>query len=311
MLGAEGMSSHPECEWWAGVKSKWPSYHTESWILFWNLEGTIGGCLNWWMLKLDQVCLSNTVEHGLEGRQAEAANKQTSSKAAGACRVFSREITLPSQWCGPRGLPGSALVLFLSLPWSGLRYKDPKKTCFTGNISEFAWVWNIFIVPSHFSLLLLSFFFIWLHWVLVPARRIFSCSLQTPGCGMWDLDPWPGMEPRTLHREWGVLATGPPGKSLRPHSRQRELPSEPQALLHCLVVTAACFSFLGPHIWKNEPLRFSAASHSSPLAFSSSLACIKFYLPTCFFFPNSAHGWHPFIYQIWAQICQFWRVFPY
>ena len=33
-------------------------------------------------------------------------------------------------------------------------------------------------------------FFIWLHWVLVVALRIFSCS-------MWDLAPWPGIEPGT------------------------------------------------------------------------------------------------------------------
>ena len=30
---------------------------------------------------------------------------------------------------------------------------------------------------------------------------------------MWDLFPWPG-DPGSLHREHGVLATGPPGKSL-------------------------------------------------------------------------------------------------
>ena len=30
--------------------------------------------------------------------------------------------------------------------------------------------------------------FIWLCWVFVPAHRIFSC-------GMWDLVPWPAIEP--------------------------------------------------------------------------------------------------------------------
>ena len=29
----------------------------------------------------------------------------------------------------------------------------------------------------------------WLHWVLVAACRIFSCSMQTPSCSMWDLVP--------------------------------------------------------------------------------------------------------------------------
>ena len=32
-------------------------------------------------------------------------------------------------------------------------------------------------------------------------------------CSMWDLVPWPGIEP--LHWECGVLATGPPGRSPR------------------------------------------------------------------------------------------------
>ena len=34
-------------------------------------------------------------------------------------------------------------------------------------------------------------------------------------CGMWDLVPPQGMEPSPLHWEHGVLATGPPEKSLR------------------------------------------------------------------------------------------------
>lgn len=32
--------------------------------------------------------------------------------------------------------------------------------------------------------------------------------------GMWDLVPGPGVEPRPLHWEYGILATGPPGKPL-------------------------------------------------------------------------------------------------
>ena len=33
-------------------------------------------------------------------------------------------------------------------------------------------------------------------------------------CSMWHLVPWSGIETRSLHQEQGVLATGPPGKSL-------------------------------------------------------------------------------------------------
>ena len=48
--------------------------------------------------------------------------------------------------------------------------------------------------------------FIWLCWVLVAAPAIFTC-------GMWELVPRPGIESGPLHRELGLLATGPPGKS--------------------------------------------------------------------------------------------------
>ena len=48
---------------------------------------------------------------------------------------------------------------------------------------------------------------IWLPQVLAVACKLFGCS-------MWDLVPWPGIEPRPLHWENGVLATGSPGKSL-------------------------------------------------------------------------------------------------
>ena len=39
------------------------------------------------------------------------------------------------------------------------------------------------------------YLFIWLCQVLVAAFGIFSCSIQTLSCSMWDLVPWPGIEP--------------------------------------------------------------------------------------------------------------------
>ena len=44
----------------------------------------------------------------------------------------------------------------------------------------------------------ISFFklFICLCWDLVEACRIFSCGMGTLGWDMWDLVPWPGVEPR-------------------------------------------------------------------------------------------------------------------
>ena len=41
-----------------------------------------------------------------------------------------------------------------------------------------------------------------------------SSGIQTLSRSTWDLVHWPGMEPRPLLWEHGVLATGPPGKSL-------------------------------------------------------------------------------------------------
>ena len=38
-------------------------------------------------------------------------------------------------------------------------------------------------------------------------QEIFSCSMQTLSCGMWDLVPWPGIKPRPP--ALGVLATEP------------------------------------------------------------------------------------------------------
>ena len=86
--------------------------------------------------------------------------------------------------------------------------------CFWKNflISEATvWTWN----PEeekqekrtvHLSLsffLIFIYVFVWLCWVLVVACRIFvaacgifSCSIQTLSCSMWDLVPWPGIEPR-------------------------------------------------------------------------------------------------------------------
>ena len=43
--------------------------------------------------------------------------------------------------------------------------------------------------------------------------------MQTLSCDMWDLVPWPGIEPGPMHRKYVVTATGPP--SLRPLDSSR------------------------------------------------------------------------------------------
>ena len=47
-------------------------------------------------------------------------------------------------------------------------------------------------------------------------KYIYRIYLAAPGlsCGLWHLVPWPGIRPGPLHWERGVLAAGPPGKSL-------------------------------------------------------------------------------------------------
>ena len=48
------------------------------------------------------------------------------------------------------------------------------------------------------SFFLFKYLFIWLCQVLVTACGVFSCGMRTLNCCMWDLAPWPGIEPRTL-----------------------------------------------------------------------------------------------------------------
>ena len=50
-------------------------------------------------------------------------------------------------------------------------------------------------------------------WIIFLGFTFFAaCGLFSGG--MWDVVPWPGIEPTPLHWEHGVLAPGPPGKSL-------------------------------------------------------------------------------------------------
>ena len=51
---------------------------------------------------------------------------------------------------------------------------------------------------------------------------VFSCS-------MWDLDPWPGSNSGPVHWVCGVLATGPPGNTLRFLLNQTNFDSKPSS----------------------------------------------------------------------------------
>ena len=50
------------------------------------------------------------------------------------------------------------------------------------------------------------YLFIWLHQVIAVACKLLVAVT-------WDLVPWPRMEPHSVHWEYRILATGPPGKS--------------------------------------------------------------------------------------------------
>ena len=65
----------------------------------------------------------------------------------------------------------------------------------------------------HFLNIYLYLLIFLLH-ILFVARGIFSCSMSNLSCRMLDLIPQSGTELGPQHWECGVLATGPPGKSL-------------------------------------------------------------------------------------------------
>ena len=79
------------------------------------------------------------------------------------------------------------------------------------------------------------YLFIWLHRVLVVAHRIFSC-------GMWDLVPWPWIEPRPPALGVWNLNPWPPGK--------------PSSVFEALTVQCLvwhCHGELDPFCWPMPP----------------------------------------------------------
>ena len=58
------------------------------------------------------------------------------------------------------------------------------------------------------------YLFTWLCQVSVATHGIFSCGIQTLSCGMWDLVPWPGIEPRHSAQGAWNLSHRTTGKSL-------------------------------------------------------------------------------------------------
>ena len=82
-----------------------------------------------------------------------------------------------------------------------LNVKDRTVKLLEGNMREYLFLKNIYL-------------FIWLCQVLVVAQGIFVALCRIFSCGMWDLVPWPGMEPR------------PPALGVQSHWTTRGVPRE-------------------------------------------------------------------------------------
>ena len=103
-------------------------------------------------------------------------------------------------WEGPCRKPSRAgFVSWLHQPWQVVSYSSQASVFLTGGVDHHAGpLWG------HHFYLFFFLIFIWLHWVLVVACRIFDlcCVLQEQGSN-----------PGPLYWDCGVLATGPPSKS--------------------------------------------------------------------------------------------------
>ena len=79
----------------------------------------------------------------------------------------------------------------------------------------------IYLKYFNFYIFLKYFYFLYIYiylsifiYLAAPNLSFYYLTMLCLSCRMQDLVTWPGIEPSSLHWEWGVLATGPPGKSL-------------------------------------------------------------------------------------------------
>ena len=88
---------------------------------------------------------------------------------------------------------------------------DERQAWLLHHVEEIEWS-----TPHAFYKILFFIYLFWLHWASAMAQRPpqpWHANLLGVA-GMWDLVPQPGAEPQqTLHWEWGIPPTGPPGKS--------------------------------------------------------------------------------------------------
>ena len=89
--------------------------------------------------------------------------------------------------------------------------------------------------------------------ISVAVCGVFSCSMWTLSCCMWDPAPWPGLEPGPQHWECRVPAT--------------ELRGNPNALIFRARISCSSLwtNQLGQGLGRASSLRFCAWMHSLPI----------------------------------------------
>ena len=110
----------------------------------------------------------------------------------------------------------------------------------------------LFLPPSlHHSHLLIVSGVSCSRWVLdLHWGRIFSCSMQTLSCSIWDIVFSPEIKPRSLNWECRVIDTGPSGKSLTLMNISRDI------LLNVAFIQ---------DLWNCVPMKYTGIYHTEPL----------------------------------------------
>ena len=135
----------------------------------------------------------------------------------------------------------------------------------------------------------------------------FFLSFLVVQCNTWDLSLWPGIDPSPLHWEHGVLATGPPGKSLSTSLRHAIKVSSwlkvtvftihPRTPAEVQTSFNQTFSWLTPSLWSRNRVSsrknasstvYSVPSYLMPLPLRKTLWERVFKTEHCFFRSNSS-----------------------
>ena len=129
----------------------------------------------------------------ISGCQRLRSRWKQKGSGCGFKRTTQRILVVMEMFC--------VLTVSMSKSWFWLYTIVLQDVTIGRNWIKVTWALSVWL---HFTNIF-KFYFIWLWWVLVVATgssifvvtwRTFSCSMQTHSCGVWDLVPWPGTEPR-------------------------------------------------------------------------------------------------------------------